>query len=251
MPDTKPVPLHQRIRDDIEQRIRSGAWPPGHRIPPEHALMAEYGCSRMTVNKALGALVAQRLVVRRKRSGSHVRAPDPQIESVALQIADIAVEVSQRGRPYRFELLARRRRAAHPALAPEQDLRADDGRVLELRGLHLANGRPFALETRLLNPQLLPDALTRDFADTSPGSWLLHTIPWTTATHRIGAVAADATQAGHLQVAAGSACLTIERQTWRGGDCVTFVRQLFLGTHYELVAGQAPQPETDGRRRRG
>lgn len=240
MSRAKPAPLHQRIRAEVEQRIRSGQWPPGHRIPPEHALMADYGCSRMTVNKALGALAEQRLIVRRKGSGSFVRTPDPQIESVALQIPDIAVEVGQRGMAYRFELLSRRRRAARPGLAQEQALAAGDGRVLELRGLHLADGRPFALETRLLNPQMLPEALERDFSDTSPGSWLLRTIPWTTATHRIGAVAANAAQAGHLRVAAGSACLTIERQTWRGGDCVTFVRQLFLGTHYELVAGSAP-----------
>ena len=48
--------LHQRIRDDIEARIMSGDWPPGHRIPFEHELMAEYGCSRMTVNKVLSTL---------------------------------------------------------------------------------------------------------------------------------------------------------------------------------------------------
>ena len=46
-------PLHQQIRDDIERLIRSGALQPGQRIPFEHELMAQYGVSRMTVNKAL------------------------------------------------------------------------------------------------------------------------------------------------------------------------------------------------------
>src|ERR671928_222402 len=31
--------LYQRIRDDIEARIMSGEWPPGHRVPFEHELM--------------------------------------------------------------------------------------------------------------------------------------------------------------------------------------------------------------------
>jgi cytochrome c-type biogenesis protein CcmF len=57
--------LHQRIRADIQERILSGAWPPGHRVPAEHELMAEYGCSRMTVNKALSALAAAGLIDRR------------------------------------------------------------------------------------------------------------------------------------------------------------------------------------------
>ncbi len=33
-------PIYQRIRDDIEARIMSGEWPPGHRVPFEHELMA-------------------------------------------------------------------------------------------------------------------------------------------------------------------------------------------------------------------
>src|SRR5260370_9290557 len=38
--------LYKQIRLDIERRILTGEWPPGHRIPFEHQLMARYGwCS--------------------------------------------------------------------------------------------------------------------------------------------------------------------------------------------------------------
>ena len=33
--------LHQRILSDISEKILSGAWAPGHRIPFEHELTAE------------------------------------------------------------------------------------------------------------------------------------------------------------------------------------------------------------------
>ena len=56
-------------------RILSGEWPPGHRIPFEHELTARYRCSRMTVSKALGDLVAAGLIERRRRAGSFVRRP--------------------------------------------------------------------------------------------------------------------------------------------------------------------------------
>ena len=52
-PSPGGAPLHQRIRADIEGRIRSGAWPPGHRVPFETELMGQYGCARMTVSKAI------------------------------------------------------------------------------------------------------------------------------------------------------------------------------------------------------
>ena len=63
MTDPKDLTLHKRIRTDISARILSGAWPPGFRIPFEHELMAEYGCSRMTVNKALAPLAESGLIV--------------------------------------------------------------------------------------------------------------------------------------------------------------------------------------------
>jgi len=51
----KPT-LYKQIRHDIERRILTGSGPPGHRIPFEHQIMARYGCSRMTVSKALSEL---------------------------------------------------------------------------------------------------------------------------------------------------------------------------------------------------
>ncbi|MGO3127545.1 MAG: histidine utilization repressor [Luteimonas sp.] len=239
MDTTREASLSQRIRAEIEQRIRSGVWPPGHRVPPERELMIEYDCSRMTVNRVLTALAEARLIVRRRKSGSFVRAPDPQIESVALQIPDIPLEVAQRGHTYRFHLLSRRQRVARRRVAEEIALADTKGRILELRGVHLADGQPFALETRLLNPDVAPAALTTDFSTTAPGSWLLRTVPWTRATHRIGAVAASEVHAGLLAVAPGAPCLAITRQTWRGETCVTFVQQWFVGDRYELVAGDA------------
>ena len=35
--------LYRQIRHDIEALILTGEWPPGHRIPFEHQLMARYG----------------------------------------------------------------------------------------------------------------------------------------------------------------------------------------------------------------
>lgn len=67
--------LYQRIRGDIESRILSGDWPPGHRVPFEHELMESYDCSRMTVNKVLSALAVAGLVERRRRAGSFVSRP--------------------------------------------------------------------------------------------------------------------------------------------------------------------------------
>lgn len=233
-----PLPattLHQRIRGDIEARIHSGAWPPGHRLPSEHALMGEYGCSRMTVNKVLGLLADAGMIERRRRAGSFVARQHPHIEQVALAIPDIEVEVASRGHRYRFELASRQLRRARAA-----DAMPGTARVLELECLHLADARPLALEWRLIDVGSVPQALEQAFDDVAPGSWLLRHVPWTRAEHRISAINADAAQAARLQVAEGTACLVIDRSTWRGEAPVTTVRQVFLGSAYDLVARFAP-----------
>ncbi len=239
IPATPPATLHQRIRGDIEARIHSGDWPPGHRVPSEHALMAQYGCSRMTVNKVLGLLADAGMIERRRRAGSFVARPHPHIEQVALAIPDIEAEVAARGHVYAYQLLERRLRKPRSTRPQEAEL-GSRGQVLALRCLHLAGGQPLALEERVIDVATVPEALQQDFAAVAPGSWLLRNIPWTRAQHRISAINADAAQSAALAVPPGTACLVIDRHTWRGDQPVTYVRQVFLGEAYDLVARFAP-----------
>ncbi|HVY81869.1 MAG TPA: histidine utilization repressor [Steroidobacteraceae bacterium] len=229
--------LHRRIRAEIERRILSGEWRPGDRIPFEHELMAQYGCARMTVNKAMAALADAGLIVRRRRAGSFVA--QPRIQSVVLEIPDIQAEIVARGEDYGLKLLARRRRKPLARRTDEKAL-ARDGDLLALRCLHLANGRPFALEDRLISLAAVPEAAHVDFAVESPGTWLLGHVPWTQAEHRISAINADRDIAATLDIEVRDACLAVDRRTWRGSEHITQVRQVFPGTHYDLIARFAP-----------
>src|ERR1700730_11979552 len=131
---TQPPTLHKRIHSDIEHRIRSGAWRPGYRIPVERELMAEYGCARATVNKAVSKLAAAGLIDRRRRAGSFVA--QPRIQSVVVEIPDIQAETVRQGGQYSYRLLARRRRPANVRRSEEVTL-ARGGQLLALRGLHV------------------------------------------------------------------------------------------------------------------
>jgi hypothetical protein len=113
-------------------------------------------------------------------------------------------------------------------------------KLLAMRCLHLADGRPLALEHRLISPVGVPEVLEVDFSTTAPGSWLLQNVSWTRAQHRISAWGADTATARLLDVKPGTACLVIERLTWRGEQPITRVRQVFLGDAWDLVARFAP-----------
>ena len=235
--DNKKITLHQTISNHIRQKILSGEWPPGLKIPFEHELVEQYNCSRMTVNKAITGLVDEGLVHRRRRAGSFVARPT--IQSVVLDIPDIQAEVVSRGQPYDFKLLSRKRRFAHKRKPEELALGASNP-LLALKCLHLASNQPFALESRLININAVPEAEGITFEDVSPGHWLLEHVAWSKAQHRISAVSADKIQAEYLKIPVGSACLLLERQTWREGDGITCVRQLFPGDAYSLLARFSP-----------
>jgi len=224
------VTIEDRIRTEIEARIHSGEWKPGHRIPFEHELVATYGCSRATVSKALGSLAKAGLIERRRKAGSFVA--HPQVHSAVLEVPDLAEIIAARGEDYRWELTDR----SLADQADEMPLPA-----LRVEGVHFGGGEPFALETRLIALDVVPEAANEGFAHEPPGTWLLHHVPWTAARHRIRAVEASPAEARALALRPRAACLSLERTTWRAGAMVTEVRQLFRGDRFDLVAEFRPQ----------
>lgn len=230
--------LDRRIRSDIEGKIHRGEWLPGHRLPTEHELQVHYKCARATVGKALSALVSAGLIERRKKAGTTVAYP--RVHAAVLTIPDIAEVIRARGESYRFALSSRTVRLAEPADDDEAVLTIS-GKLLAVAGLHLSDGEPFAVERRVINLALVPKAEQADFTSEAPGSWLLHHIPWTRARHRIAAVGCDDQDAEMLGLSTGSPCLQLDRWTWREEDGVTFVRQIFPGSRYDLVAEFTPQ----------
>jgi GntR family transcriptional regulator, histidine utilization repressor len=217
--------LHARIRGDIENRIVKGEWRPGFRVPPEHELMLQYDCSRMTVNKAVASLTTAGLVTRNKRAGTIVAKPP--LHSAVLQIPDIRHEIEARGGVYSYACL-------------KVETRKKENAVF-VRCLHFDDGVALMLEEREIFLNAIPEAKIIDFKVTPPGSWLIDHVAWTEAEHRISACSADVATANALEVNIGDACLVVDRKTWRGSQTITQVRQFFRSDTYDVVARFSPK----------
>ncbi|WP_137136326.1 histidine utilization repressor [Rhizobium sp. FKY42] len=237
MKTEKDGTLHNRILGDIEHRILSGEWPPGHRLPFEVDLAQQYGCSRMTANKVLTQLARAGMIERRKKSGSFVSQPVAQ--AAVLQIHDIEAEVRSLRQHYSYRLLARSRRVATEADRQRIEVEPET-QLLDLVCLHEADGKPFCLEHRLINLTCVPEAADEDFSRSAAGPWLVSRVPWNAAEHRIEAVAANAELAKTLLIARQTACLVIHRRTWGADGPVTAVRLTYPGERHTLVARFEP-----------
>ena len=70
--------LYMQVYSELYNKIQTGEWRVGDRIPPEMELCREYDVSRMTVRLAMQRLVDQGNVRRRQGKGTFVS--EPQIE---------------------------------------------------------------------------------------------------------------------------------------------------------------------------
>ncbi|MBZ5760885.1 MULTISPECIES: UTRA domain-containing protein [Rhizobium] len=224
--------IYQTIFSDIEAKILAGEWQPGSRIPIEQDLVAQYGCSRMTVSKALSALVARGMVVRRRKTGSFVALP--QIDRTVMDIQDISTAAELAGHSHDHSILTRKieRLDAGDAKLLSEPVGAE---ILRLQCLHIVDGRPNALERRIIMLDLVPLAREEKFAVLPPAKWLLEQVPWTKARHVIRAISADQATARLLETERGEACLNLVRQTWQNGRTVTYVEITHPGERFQFA----------------
>lgn len=237
--DKKPATfsLHERILSDVREKIVSGTWPPGFRIPFETDMAKDYGCSRMTVNKALTQLARSGLLERTRKSGTYVKAP--QSLSAAMEITNIRKEVEDTGKEYSYSLLLDTVRPSEPA---DTDKLVDSSKnsIRQMECLHSANGAPFCFEERIVNIGSVPEIEDVSFDTEAPGTWLVRTVPWNSAEHQILATLATESVAEMLGIEPGAPCLVVERRTQNDLGNVTWAKLWYAGDNHRLVATFTP-----------
>lgn len=156
------------------------------------------------------------------------------IDRPLLDLPDIETEALARSELYRFELMSR---SAYTSFRPDEiELTGHGGRVLYLSGVHIVKDRPLAVEQRLINLTVLPQAETMTFNVRSPGHWLLDVMPWTDSETRISADIADPETQRLFKAAKPLACLIVRQRIWKDDRRMTTVTQAFDSERYRLTA---------------
>jgi GntR family transcriptional regulator len=193
------------IADDLRRRIVTGELEAGGLLPSESSLSAAYAASRITVRRALDVLRDEGLVGSRQGFGWFVEVePVRQRLGALVTIED---ELAESG-------LASERRVLEFAFvrAPAAVRKAlDTDRVLAVRRLTLAGGRPFAVVTVWCADDV-GRRLSRDDVERTTFHELLR-LPLAGATQTIAADAASPRDADDLDVVPGSPVLVVERVT--------------------------------------
>jgi len=232
-------PLYGRIKDRIAGRIRAGDWPAGTRLPSENQLVAELGCSRMTVHRALRELSAEGLVTRVTGVGSFVAEPRPRTE--LLELRNIAEEIVSRGGRHDAEVRLLRAEAA-PAAVAADFAKAEGARLYHSVIVHRQDGVPVQLEDRWVDPEVAPGYVTRDFAAENATAYLVRVAPLDALEHVVEAGLPTPEEARLLDIAAGEPCLTLYRRTWSFGRVATRSVLTHPGARWRLGTRVATSP---------
>ena len=67
-----PIPVYYQLKNDLIKKIASGVWKAGECIASERELCEIYEVSRMTIRQAIGELVQEGILVRKKGKGTFV-----------------------------------------------------------------------------------------------------------------------------------------------------------------------------------
>ena len=225
-------PLYDQIKILLTQSLIAGEWKPGESIPSEMELAARFQVSQGTVRKAIDALAAENILIRRQGKGTFVAThTEPTHQYRFLRIIPDKGNKDKVHPTTNFIDVKRGKASAEAAGALELKSGAP---VTSVRRVLVFAGVPIILDEIVLSSVLFPN-LTIEKIRESRGSIysFLETgygLRMIRAEERLRAVAADAFAAGHLMVTEGAPLLCVDRIAftygdkpveWRRGLCLT------------------------------
>lgn len=223
-------PLYRQLAGQLAQDIRAGRYRVDQALPSERRLVESLGVSRVTARKAIDALVAQGLVLRRHGSGNFIA---PRLEQTLSKLTGFTEELRRRGYLPNSTWLARDIRAASAQECQQLALPAS-AQVARLERLRLADGVPMAVELSVLPLAVLPQPHTLE------GSLYAHLAATSHAQVRavqhIRALNADVRTAQLLEVPAATALLWVTRTAYGAcGQPVEYTVSYCRSDDYDFV----------------
>lgn len=226
-----PSPLYAQVKQYIQSKIYSGEWKVNDKIPSESELVKLLSCSRMTVNRALRELTADKILVRVQGVGSFVA--EGQGHSALFQINNIADEIVARNHIHRAEVIKLEKVKANVQQA--LFMQTQEGQPLfHSIIIHYENEVPVQVEDRLVNAALIPNYLKQDFTQITPNAYLMVQAPVSEGEHIVEAVLASTQECKWLKITKQEPCLLIRRRTWSNKHLISSARLTYPGSRYYL-----------------
>jgi GntR family transcriptional regulator len=216
--DPGPLPLYYQVQHHLSERIRTGEFSVGDALPTEEQLCVAYGVSRITVRRALEALLNAGRISRRRGVGTFVAEPQASVKSLTL-VGSLG-ELFANAKDLSYRVLSRGPVDADASLRQALELGAGR-RAHRLEVINLSGLQPFAYSEFFYDEAVGREIRDEDLERSVPILALAEDRAGarvTRAVQTIEAALAGVTAAGHLQIDPGAAVLRVVRTYFTGDD---------------------------------
>lgn len=202
-------PLYLQVKERLVSRLIEGIWQPGQVIPSEMQLASELGVSQGTVRKALDAMTAENMLIRRQGRGTFVA--DLEESQILFRFFHLVPDSGDQV----FPLSVVRSVHAGRASAAEATALAipHGGAVWRIDRLRTLSDDPLLVETITLPAGRFPDF--GDLDEVPNNAYALYSQRWgitiASASEQLRAIPAEREDAQALGCAPGAPLLEISR----------------------------------------
>ncbi|HEY2659495.1 MAG TPA: GntR family transcriptional regulator [Caulobacteraceae bacterium] len=225
------APLYQQLRRALRDAIADNRLAAEEALPPERVLAEELGVSRITVRKALDALVSEGMLTRRQGAGTFVAT---RVEKSFSKLTSFSEDMISRGRRPESAWLSRASGSANPEESLTLGL-SPGAPVYRFNRIRFADGEPMALEYSTVPGSCLPSESA--VVESLYEALNIHGARPVRALQRLRAVLFTGEKAKLLGVADGAPGLLIERRGFlKEGRPVEFTQSYYRGDAYDFVA---------------
>lgn len=141
------VPLYMQLSSSIREKINTGLWKSGSKIPSEQKLSELYGVSRITLRKAVEDLVEDELLIKKQGKGTFV-AP-VRIKKQLQNFLSFTEACKNVGMTPSAKLISIEIKQTSRSNAKFFDLSEEEPMVI-IKRIRFADERPVILETNIL-----------------------------------------------------------------------------------------------------
>lgn len=242
---TSGVPAFRQVASDLREKISTGHYPTGERLPSERELVESYGVSRPTIREAVNVLRTEGIVTAEHGRGVFVRPP-----SAIHRLSRSRLSREARERNQGAFLADAAARGFTPSSSVKVSFEAADQRIADFLGID--QGDEITVRDRVMRGnglvvQLavsrLPRTITRGTAieqvDTGPGGAYArleeagHTIG--SYVEHVGARMPTPAEASVLQLTEGTPVITITRVAYQDDGTPLEINDMVLpADRYEV-----------------
>lgn len=229
------APLYQQLQRALRDAIEDNRLAPDEALPPERELAEEFGISRITVRKALDALVGEGMLTRRQGAGTFVTARgESRVEKSFSKLSSFSEDMISRGRRPESVWLSRSAGTVNPEEALTLGL-SPGSVVYRFNRIRYADGEPMALEYSTVPGFCLASEMS--VGESLYEALDQHSARPARALQRLRAILFTGERAKLMGLEEGAPGLLIERRGFlKDGRPVEITKSYYRGDAYDFVA---------------